>query len=221
MSARVSASLPALCAPSFMCVTAGRHESASAVSAAAAWLRDDRSSSAALLSSTVPSGSVTVYFSSSSGCACPHSAISFQQLLPLKSARVRYERLSSFEMSSLWMTAVSSVVSTGYVPQDKVTSAAGAGPIRGFTSEGASWNGPEMHTRTSSAVYIIAGMALSRDLERIFVLRSSLCLVRPDMGFPAGGHNIPFDHAALNISISLDGRYFKTIRGKYFRCVSG
>lgn len=42
----------------------------------------------------------------------PHSAISFQQLLPLKSARVRYERLSSFEMSSLWMTAVSSVVST-------------------------------------------------------------------------------------------------------------
>ena len=124
-------------------------------------------------------------------------------------------------MSSLWMTAVSSVVSTGYVPQDKVTSAAGAGPIRGFTSEGASWNGPEMHTRMSSAVYIIAGMAFSRNLKRIFVLRSSLCLVRPDMGFPAGGHNIPFDHAALNISISLDGRYFKTIRGKYFRCVSG
>ena len=204
-----------------MCVTAGRHESASAVSAAAAWPREERSSSAALLSSTVPSGRATVYFSSSSGCAAPHSAISFQQLLPLKSARVRYESPSSFGTSSLWMTAVSSVVSTGYVPQDKVTSAAAAEPIRGLTSEGASWNGPEAHTRMSSAVYIIAGMAFSRNLKRIFVLRSSLCLVRPDMGFPAGGHNIPFDHAALNISISLDGRYFKTIRGKYFRCASG
>ena len=136
-----------------------------------------------LLSSTVPSGRVTVYFSSSSGCALPHSAISFQQLLPLKSARVRYESASSFATSSLWMTAVSSVVSTGYVPQDKVTSVTGAEPIRGLTSDGASWNGPEAHTRMSSAVYIIAGMAFSRDLERIFVLRSSLCLVRSDQLF--------------------------------------
>ena len=79
------------------------------------------------------------------------------------------------EMSSLWITAVSSSVSAGYVPQDKVTSAAGAaaaaGAIMGLTSDGASWNGPEAHTRTSSAVYIIAGMALSRYLERIFALR--------------------------------------------------